>query len=216
MCQGIWKYLLWKKSQGCSVGKRQDSSFYLLLLHFARSFVALDNDSLYRWLRIILHSIRGRWIADSLSNRYMTLYHNHTVDGWAIRSTHRFLIVRWFKQVSIVWSKNVSRETFFALIFFAFFSAFCILRSNRGVQNTKKMPVFCSTNTAAGILLCSFVFLLAVDNGRRLLRLHFVPLRRIILPDARAFKITKLDCFVFFIRRFPARWAGDLPSHLIV
>ena len=41
MCQGIWKYLLWKKSQGCSVGKRQSSPFYLHfgLLPFACSSV---------------------------------------------------------------------------------------------------------------------------------------------------------------------------------
>ena len=70
---------------------------------------------------------------------------------------------------------------FLLYFFFAFFSAFCILRSNRGVQNTKKMQVFCSTNTAVGILLCSFVFLLAVGNGRKILWLHFALFRSIKL-----------------------------------
>ena len=69
----------------------------------------------------------------------------------------------------------------FLLNFFAFAGGFCILRSNRGVQNTNKMPVFCSTNTDAGILLCSFVFLLVVDNGRRIFRLHFALFRSIKL-----------------------------------
>ena len=46
----------------------------------------------------------------------------------------------------------------FLLQFFVFFSAFCIGSSIRGVDNTKEMPVFCSTNIATGILLCSVRF----------------------------------------------------------
>ncbi len=46
----------------------------------------------------------------------------------------------------------------FLLNFFAFASGFCIGSSNSGVDNTKKMLVFCSTNIATGILLCSVRF----------------------------------------------------------
>ena len=41
----------------------------------------------------------------------------------------------------------------FLLQFFAFFSVFCIGRSNSGVQNTAQMPIFCSINIVVGILL---------------------------------------------------------------
>ena len=46
----------------------------------------------------------------------------------------------------------------FLLNFFAFVGGFCILRSNRGVRNTVKMLVFCSTNMNAGISFCSVHF----------------------------------------------------------
>ena len=55
-------------------------------------------------------------------------------------SLHRFSIMSWFGQVSAVWSKHV------LLQFFVFFSVFCIGSSNRGADNTAKMPVFFSTN----------------------------------------------------------------------
>ena len=35
-------------------------------------------------------------------------------------SPHRFSAACWFEQLSAVWSKNVSRETFFAPIFLSF------------------------------------------------------------------------------------------------
>ena len=55
------------------------------------------------------------------------------------------------------WGKNVSRETF-SIVIFAFASVFCIGSSIRGVDNTTKPPVFCSTNRFFWILLCSILF----------------------------------------------------------
>ena len=75
---------------------------------------------------------------------------------------HRFSIMSWFGQVSAVWSKNVSRETFL-LQFFVFFSVFCIGSSNSGAGNTAKMPVFCSTNRDTGISLCPARFCQSSD-----------------------------------------------------
>ena len=46
----------------------------------------------------------------------------------------------------------------FLLNFFAFVGGFCIGSSNSGVDNTKKMPILCSTNIATGILLCPVRF----------------------------------------------------------
>ena len=96
-----------------------------------------------------------------VNNRYATIHDNCIVDGWAIRSTHRFFMVRWFRQL-FLFLKWLEQKCFtwniFLLRFFAFFSDFCILRSNRGVQNTAKMPVFCSTNIDAEILLYSAHF----------------------------------------------------------
>ena len=46
----------------------------------------------------------------------------------------------------------------FLLNFFAFVGGFCIVSSNSGVDNTKKMLVFCSTNMNTGISFCSVYF----------------------------------------------------------
>jgi len=58
---------------------------------------------------------------------------------------------------------------------FCFFSVFCIGSSIRGVDNTKKFPLFCSTNRLSGILFCSAqvspvwtVFVLLFAASRRL------------------------------------------------
>ena len=55
------------------------------------------------------------------------------------------------------WGKNVSRETF-SIVTFAFASVFCIGSSNSGVDNTKKFPLFCSTNMDTGISFCPVHF----------------------------------------------------------
>ena len=92
-----------------------------------------------------------------VNNRYATIHDNCIVDGWAIRSTHRFFMVRWFRQL-FLFLKWLEQKCFtwniFLLRFFAFFSDFCIGSSIRGVDNTAKMLVFCSTNIDAGIWLC--------------------------------------------------------------
>ena len=46
----------------------------------------------------------------------------------------------------------------FLLNFFAFVGGFCTGSSNSGVDNTKKMPVLCSTNMDAGISFCPVHF----------------------------------------------------------
>ena len=73
-----------------------------------------------------------------------------TEDGWAICPV-----------IDSLWSVGSDRGTWcgagmfhvkhFLLYFFAFFSDFCILRSNREVQNTAKTPIFCSTNIDTAI-----------------------------------------------------------------
>ena len=83
-------------------------------------------------------------------------------DGEAIRPVIPFL-----------WCAGSEGIRSFAPIFF--FSVFCIGSSIRGVENTKKFPVFCSTNRLSGILFCSAqvspvwtVFVLLFAASRRL------------------------------------------------
>ena len=77
-------------------------------------------------------------------------------DGWAICTS---LLYSALVRTDV---RGLEQKMFhvkhFLLNFFAFVGGFCILRSNRGVQNTVKMLVFCSTNIATGILLCSVHF----------------------------------------------------------
>ena len=65
--------------------------------------------------------------------------------------SHRFFMMSWF-------GAKMFHVKHFLLQFFLLFHVFCIGSSIRGVDNTKKMPVFCSTNIAAKISLCSVRF----------------------------------------------------------
>ena len=72
------------------------------------------------------------------------------VDGWAIRP-----VIVFYGAVVQTGVRSLEHKMFHVKHlqsnFFAFFSDFCILRSNRGVQNTAKIPAFCSTNIDARI-----------------------------------------------------------------
>ena len=77
-----------------------------------------------------------------VTNRCATV-HNKALamaDGGGDTPLIASLIVRWFKQIFSVWSKNVSRETFSAPIFV--FSAFSVLVALLGGRQYKQNASF--------------------------------------------------------------------------
>ena len=194
MCQGIWKYLLWKKSRAVLLVSGRTA---LLLSPWAcrrvfqsliptlscwakrrifRSFLGIGRcfaygsawqEGIRLWRRFRALRLKHDFLCEWWGTRHdKTLArHDHTGYPWMggqIATPYALWVItdRWVIGPPIIfscwhsvkcWSRKCFTWNIFCSDFFAFFRVFCIGCSNRGADNTAKIPIFFSTNRVTWI-----------------------------------------------------------------